>query len=241
MRKILFIDRDGTIIEEPPGDCQVDRMEKLAFRPGVISALREIVRETDYRLVMVTNHLPRIKGDDDGIWRRIADMQCPRNFDNDPKIKKDPYLTDKCANEASGILNWLIEGLRAYRAEGLKMPEAIAASVKEYRSEMDEVGNWFSTRLVRDSSLPDNFEIDSRELYGSFRSYMESCGEKVWQALPDFHRRMNRLLANGTIEQDTHGGRPLWRRSHNKYRLRGYRFATVADEEQLEIDPADFI
>lgn len=55
MKKILFIDRDGTIIEVPPGDCQVDRMEKLAFRPGVISALREIARETDYRLVMVTN------------------------------------------------------------------------------------------------------------------------------------------------------------------------------------------
>ena len=47
MKKILFIDRDGTIIQEPPVDYQVDRMEKLAFIPGVIGALREIVRETD--------------------------------------------------------------------------------------------------------------------------------------------------------------------------------------------------
>ena len=55
MKKILFIDRDGTIIQEPPLDYQVDSMEKLAFVPGVIGALREIVRETDYRLVMVSN------------------------------------------------------------------------------------------------------------------------------------------------------------------------------------------
>ncbi|RHR78965.1 bifunctional histidinol-phosphatase/imidazoleglycerol-phosphate dehydratase HisB [Odoribacter sp. AF15-53] len=55
MKKILFIDRDGTIIQEPPGDYQVDSMEKLAFVPGVIGALREIVRDTDYRLVMVSN------------------------------------------------------------------------------------------------------------------------------------------------------------------------------------------
>ena len=55
MKKILFIDRDGTIIQEPPVDYQVDSMEKLAFVPGVIGALREIVRETDYRLVMVSN------------------------------------------------------------------------------------------------------------------------------------------------------------------------------------------
>lgn len=54
-KKILFIDRDGTIIKEPPGDFQVDSMSKLAFVPGVIGALRELVRDTDYRLVMVSN------------------------------------------------------------------------------------------------------------------------------------------------------------------------------------------
>lgn len=57
MKKILFIDRDGTIIQEPPVDYQVDSMEKLAFVRGVIGALREIVRETDYRLVMVSNRM----------------------------------------------------------------------------------------------------------------------------------------------------------------------------------------
>lgn len=54
-KKILFIDRDGTIIQEPPVDFQVDRLEKMEFVPEVIGALRRIVEETDYRLVMVSN------------------------------------------------------------------------------------------------------------------------------------------------------------------------------------------
>jgi imidazoleglycerol-phosphate dehydratase / histidinol-phosphatase len=55
MQKILFIDRDGTIIEEPPVDFQVDSLPKLAFLPKAISNLRRIATETDYALVMVTN------------------------------------------------------------------------------------------------------------------------------------------------------------------------------------------
>ena len=54
-RKVLFIDRDGTIIIEPPVDFQVDSLEKLEFYPGAISNLRKIVEELDYELVMVTN------------------------------------------------------------------------------------------------------------------------------------------------------------------------------------------
>jgi imidazoleglycerol-phosphate dehydratase / histidinol-phosphatase len=54
MKKVLFIDRDGTIIREP-ADFQVDSIEKLEFVPGVISSLAAIARETDFELVMVTN------------------------------------------------------------------------------------------------------------------------------------------------------------------------------------------
>lgn len=55
MKKILFIDRDGTIIVEPPTDYQVDHIDKLEFLPGAISSLAAICRELDYDLVLVTN------------------------------------------------------------------------------------------------------------------------------------------------------------------------------------------
>jgi imidazoleglycerol-phosphate dehydratase/histidinol-phosphatase len=55
MKKLLFIDRDGTIIKEPPTDFQVDSLEKLEFIPKAISNLRKIAEETDYELVLVTN------------------------------------------------------------------------------------------------------------------------------------------------------------------------------------------
>ncbi len=54
MKKVLFLDRDGTIIVEPE-DQQIDSLEKLSFLPRVISNLRKIASETDYILVMITN------------------------------------------------------------------------------------------------------------------------------------------------------------------------------------------
>jgi imidazoleglycerol-phosphate dehydratase / histidinol-phosphatase len=55
MQKVLFIDRDGTLIWEPPVDFQIDSFEKLKFLPGVITWLGKIAKELDYELVMVTN------------------------------------------------------------------------------------------------------------------------------------------------------------------------------------------
>lgn len=54
MKKILFIDRDGTLILEPE-DEQIDSFAKLVFYPGAISNLAKIVKELDFDLVMVTN------------------------------------------------------------------------------------------------------------------------------------------------------------------------------------------
>ena len=54
MKKILFLDRDGTLIMEP-ADYQVDHIDKLNFYPGVFRWLGRIARELDYELVLVTN------------------------------------------------------------------------------------------------------------------------------------------------------------------------------------------
>lgn len=55
MKRVLFIDRDGTLIGEPPDTFQIDSFERLKFVPQVITFLRKIARETDYELVLVSN------------------------------------------------------------------------------------------------------------------------------------------------------------------------------------------
>ena len=61
MKKILFIDRDGTIIKEP-ADEQIDSLEKLEFVPGAISGLRAVM-DTDYLPLLVSNQ--------DGLAQRV--------------------------------------------------------------------------------------------------------------------------------------------------------------------------
>lgn len=55
MKKILFIDRDGTIIKEPPVTFQIDNVGVFEFLPGVMHYLGKIAAETDYELVLVSN------------------------------------------------------------------------------------------------------------------------------------------------------------------------------------------
>ena len=55
MKKVLFIDRDGTLIWEPPNEQQIDSLEVLEFIPNVFRNLYNIQKYLDYELVMVTN------------------------------------------------------------------------------------------------------------------------------------------------------------------------------------------
>ena len=55
MKKVLFIDRDGTLVVEPPVTFQLDNLEQLEFIQGVFQYLSRIAKELDYELVMVTN------------------------------------------------------------------------------------------------------------------------------------------------------------------------------------------
>ncbi|BDS11838.1 bifunctional histidinol-phosphatase/imidazoleglycerol-phosphate dehydratase HisB [Aureispira anguillae] len=54
-KKVLFLDRDGTLVIEPPIDYQLDSLEKLVYYPRVFQYLSKIAQELEYELVMITN------------------------------------------------------------------------------------------------------------------------------------------------------------------------------------------
>ncbi|MCK9343280.1 MAG: bifunctional histidinol-phosphatase/imidazoleglycerol-phosphate dehydratase, partial [Massilibacteroides sp.] len=55
MKRVLFIDRDGTLIVEPPVTFQVDHLEQMEFLPGVMRNLYFIRQHLDFEYVMVSN------------------------------------------------------------------------------------------------------------------------------------------------------------------------------------------
>lgn len=123
-------------------------------------------------LVMAANHIPTINGLDDGIWSRIHIVPFTRNFERDPK-GPDRTLDRKLKAEYSGILNWLLEGIRKYRKDKLKAPEKIQTEVAEKRDEMDMLGEWLAERC----EVKDGNRCPVGAAYQSWRAFAESRGE----------------------------------------------------------------
>ena len=120
-----------------------------------------------FKIFMATNHKPVIKGTDYGIWRRIKLIPFTTRI---PEEKQDKHLEYKLREEASGILNWLLEGVAVWKREGLKVPFAISNATDEYRGEMDVIGNFFKERCT----VKDGLSIRIRELY---KAYADWCDE----------------------------------------------------------------
>ena len=94
MKKALFIDRDGTLVIEPPVDYQLDSLEKLEFYPGVFRWLSRIAEELDYELVMVTNQdgLGTPSFPEDTFWP--AQQKILKAFENEGVVF-DEVLVDR--------------------------------------------------------------------------------------------------------------------------------------------------
>jgi len=108
MKKILFIDRDGTLIVEPTSDMQVDSLEKLEFIPGVFRNLYNIQKLTDFELVIVSNQdgLGTSSYPEETFWP--AQQMMLKAFENEgvnfSKIHIDPtFPEENSPNRKPGI------------------------------------------------------------------------------------------------------------------------------------------
>lgn len=123
-----------------------------------------------FKLFISGNHKPVIRGEDDGIWRRIKVIPFTHQI---PESDVDPKLYDKLMAERSGILNWMIEGCLAWQNKGkLLEPPVIRSEVSQYRSDQDIMGAWLSERCV----LSPDKQCGTRELYLDYADWVKNSG-----------------------------------------------------------------
>ena len=128
-----------------------------------------------FKIFMATNHKPVIKGTDHGIWRRIKLIPFTTRIEEG---KQDKTLEGKLRREASGILNWLLEGTGRWKHEGLAVPAVILNATDEYRAEMDVIGNFLKERCI----VKEGLKIRVREL---FKAYQDWCAENNEHAVSE--------------------------------------------------------
>ena len=139
-----------------------------------------------FKIWMATNHLPIIRGTDDGIWRRIKII--PFNIQI-PKEKVDKKLEYKLKAESTGILNWVVQGSLMWQQEGLEDPEAVRQVIENYRAEMDPLDAF----LEECCTTGQNYSIKARDMYDAYHEWAKES-EEYKMSMTKFGREMSKKL-----------------------------------------------
>jgi putative DNA primase/helicase len=124
----------------------------------------------EFKLFLSTNHKPRVRGDDDAIWRRMRLVPFTVTI---PEDRRDKALQEKLMRDRHGILRWAVDGCRAWLEEGLATPSAVRAATEEYRKESDALGAFLDDRCRRESHL----NVSATDLFQGYRKWAEEHSE----------------------------------------------------------------
>ena len=173
---------------------------EFQFRPGA-------------KIFLATNHEPRIRGTDEGIWRRLWLLPFTVTI---PEEKRDPAILERLEAEGAGILNWCLEGLRRYQANGSRLapPEKVLAATARFRSESDMVGRFLAQEMKTDPMGT----IERTVLYKIYLKWCEDEGEK-----PVSNRAVIKYLRERGFGERKLGGAMCWT---------GIRIKSAIEEEE---------
>jgi putative DNA primase/helicase len=123
----------------------------------------------------VTNQLPTMRADDNAIWTRVKAIPMTVVFDRTSgrECIRDLARTQLFA-EADGILNWLLEGLAAYRSEGLEESAQVLDATEAYRLDSDSVAQYINEAKEEHSLVPDDkAKVLNSTLFAGYERWCE--------------------------------------------------------------------
>jgi putative DNA primase/helicase len=137
-----------------------------------------------FKILLAANHKPMIRGQDLAVWRRIMLVPFEQTI---PLEAVDKRLPAALEAEASGILNWALEGFRAWYRGGLRPPTAVAAATEEYRLESDVLREFVEDCLI----VGPGREARSADVFKAYQRWAEENGVQR----PLTQQGLGRLLA----------------------------------------------
>jgi putative DNA primase/helicase len=123
-----------------------------------------------HQLVYVTNHLPKVKGNDPAVWRRVRVIP----FDIVvADSQRDPELPEKLKLSADAILTWAVEGWYAYEdMGGMHEPASVLNATDNYQTESDALKRFIQSECVTGPHV----HVTTRELYGAWTKWAAADG-----------------------------------------------------------------
>jgi putative DNA primase/helicase len=161
-------------VAEPPRGAKLAEAMIKSFTGGAPILARRLRQDLFSfmprpKVFMECNSRPVIKGDDEGIWRRIHLVMFEHQV---APAEVDRELGRKLRAEYPGILNWIVEGVAEWLDRGLDPPERVKAALEDYRKGSSPFGEWFAERLV----LEPGVKTLASDFYADFKSWCEEQG-----------------------------------------------------------------
>ncbi|MEV5204911.1 phage/plasmid primase, P4 family [Streptomyces sp. NPDC053720] len=129
-----------------------------------------ITFDPSHTLIMLTNHLPLVSGDDPAVWRRILVVPFDVVI---PESERDGGLPERLKKAAPAVLEWAFAGWHDYMDKGLAPPEVVRIKTEEYKASSDVLGRFLDERTF---ASPHGV-AQARELFNAWTSWCHASGE----------------------------------------------------------------
>lgn len=128
--------------------------------------------EPSHTAVMVTNHKPKMSGDDPALWRRIQVVPFDVVIAN-----PDTTLPERLRLELPAVLAWAVRGYEEYKLRGLDPPPEVTERTREYQVSSDALGRFLDECTIAADPSRTNYTARSREVFSAWSDWCHTNGE----------------------------------------------------------------